>query len=532
MGPRRRSKGKVDREAEEEELEERETRSVVVLTSSDDEEANKDLSLEIVEKARNRRGKRLFPTEDDGVAKRVPLVELSSASDDGVGGELVVPEEEAEEKKKRKKRKKSKKSKEVVEEDGAAEMLVKGEESQETLGMADSVHTGANGASDLTVLPELVNAHRKDDDPLVTEDSLTNEPSDNVILRKLLRGPRYFDPGDSTWQGSCFNCGEEGHAAANCTAEKRRRPCFVCGMFGHNSYQCTKGQDCFICRRRGHFAKDCPDKHQRNSHDYKICLRCGDAGHDMLTCSNDYAPEDMKDIQCYVCRKFGHLCCVDCKQEGSGEVFCYICAQSGHTGAGCAKQSAADVDASPSLCYKCGEEGHFARGCTKSTKSDRSDKFMGKLHTPPRKFSLGESSTTSRRFASGESSKRSQKYVEDKKGFQSAPHYAGKTHNKQRVQHEGRWNGTPRVSRSNGGWTVDGPGETTKGRHKASGWVSSSTYGESYNKKQFTPSSGHYSSSRSSPRKHKYFSNSQNSASRHGLSDFRSGRSQGHYGRN
>lgn len=35
-------------------------------------------------------------------------------------------------------------------------MLVKGEESQETLGMADSVHTGANGASDLTALPELV----------------------------------------------------------------------------------------------------------------------------------------------------------------------------------------------------------------------------------------------------------------------------------------------------------------------------------------------------------------------------------------
>lgn len=37
-----------------------------------------------------------------------------------------------------------------------------------------------------------MNAHRKDDDPLVTEDSLTNEPSDNVILRKLLVSLKCF----------------------------------------------------------------------------------------------------------------------------------------------------------------------------------------------------------------------------------------------------------------------------------------------------------------------------------------------------
>lgn len=52
------------------------------------------------------------------------------------------------------------------------------------------------------------------------------------------RGPRYFDPPDSGW-GACYNCGEEGHAAVNCTAAKRKKPCFVCGSLEHNVKQCT-----------------------------------------------------------------------------------------------------------------------------------------------------------------------------------------------------------------------------------------------------------------------------------------------------
>lgn len=53
------------------------------------------------------------------------------------------------------------------------------------------------------------------------------------------RGPRYFDPPDSSW-GTCFKCGEEGHSTANCTTVKRRKPCFVCGSLEHASRQCSK----------------------------------------------------------------------------------------------------------------------------------------------------------------------------------------------------------------------------------------------------------------------------------------------------
>ncbi|OEL33204.1 hypothetical protein BAE44_0005777 [Dichanthelium oligosanthes] len=138
------------------------------------------------------------------------------------------------------------------------------------------------------------------------------------------RIPRYFDPGETLLE-TCFNCSEEGHVAANCPMEKRKKPCFVCGLFGHNAKQCTQvqflaimqmyenfkkanlelfcnifillapaGQDCFICKKGGHMAKDCPDKHKTNDHQSTLCLRCGEIGHDMFGCTNDYPPDDIK----------------------------------------------------------------------------------------------------------------------------------------------------------------------------------------------------------------------------------------------
>jgi hypothetical protein len=42
-------------------------------------------------------------------------------------------------------------------------------------------------------------------------------------------------------------------------------------------------------------AKDCPDKHMRNTQQpTTLCLRCGETGHDMFVCVNDYPPDDVK----------------------------------------------------------------------------------------------------------------------------------------------------------------------------------------------------------------------------------------------
>lgn len=132
------------------------------------------------------------------------------------------------------------------------------------------------------------------------------------------RGPRYFDPPNSSW-GACFNCGEEGHAAVNCSVAKRKKPCYVCGVLGHNAKQCTKvrlitnfpsfywymtvieicimflqTQDCFICKQGGHRARDCPEKHTSTPRSIAICLKCGNSGHDMFGCKNDYSLDDLE----------------------------------------------------------------------------------------------------------------------------------------------------------------------------------------------------------------------------------------------
>ncbi|KAK9289380.1 hypothetical protein L1049_007535 [Liquidambar formosana] len=205
------------------------------------------------------------------------------------------------------------------------------------------------------------------------------EIEDNVVLRQLLRKPRYFDPPESRW-GMCRHCGEENHAAVNCTAQKRKKPCFVCGGLEHSGKRCKQGHHCFYCKGMGHIAKHCPEKHQGNNLSSEICLKCGDSGHDMWSCSSGYSPDDLKAIQCYVCQSVGHLCCSDFPDAGTKQVSCYNCGQSGHLGSGCPKScEKASGSRSSTLCFRCGEEGHFARECKKYAKGE---KTLGNLSTP------------------------------------------------------------------------------------------------------------------------------------------------------
>ncbi|XP_019433543.1 PREDICTED: zinc finger CCHC domain-containing protein 7-like isoform X1 [Lupinus angustifolius] len=195
----------------------------------------------------------------------------------------------------------------------------------------------------------------------------------NIVLRKLLRGPRYFDPPDSG-RGSCFNCGVEGHVALNCTEERRKKPCYVCGGLGHNAKQCTNnvstGKNCFLCNKGGHRAKNCPEKHGNASEVLRICLKCGNSGHDMFSCKNDYRLDDLEEIRCYICKRFGHLCCANTDETRPREISCYKCGRLGHTGLACSRfRVEATGAATAGSCYKCGGEGHFSRECTSSMKA-------------------------------------------------------------------------------------------------------------------------------------------------------------------
>ncbi|KAK2647381.1 hypothetical protein Ddye_014870 [Dipteronia dyeriana] len=191
-----------------------------------------------------------------------------------------------------------------------------------------------------------------------------NNIKDNVVLRMLLRKPRYFDPPNCYW-GSCTSCGKENHTAASCKVQKQDKLCFICGSFDHIWKYCRQGKDCFVRQGRNHLG---------NNLSYNICLRCGDPGHDLFSCRVDYHADDLKAIQCYVCKNFGHLCCVCFPDTGRKQVSCYNCGESGHMGSECIKSNRVPWGTESSIvCYKCGKEGHYARRCSTRLVWQRAD---------------------------------------------------------------------------------------------------------------------------------------------------------------
>ncbi|CAN8229187.1 unnamed protein product [Cochlearia groenlandica] len=118
--------------------------------------------------------------------------------------------------------------------------------------------------------------------------------------------------------GDCFNCGEAGHIAKDCSGERvaGKEVCYTCGEAGHYSRDCVQKLDgnvgggggggaCFTCGGFGHKARDCATKKQAGA--------------------------------CYECKGIGHLA-RDCDRRGGGG----------------------------GKCFKCGEEGHFSRDCSVS----------------------------------------------------------------------------------------------------------------------------------------------------------------------
>lgn len=369
--------------------------------------------------------------------------------------------------------------------------------------------------------------------------------SNNTVLRKLLRGPRYFDPpSDNVW-GTCYNCGEEGHASFNCTAAKRKKPCFVCGSLSHNNgKKCIMGRYCSTCKLAGHRSSDCPKKHTggSNSKSLTVCLRCGNSGHDMFLCKNDYSQDDLKEIQCYVCKKFGHLCCVNTTESIPKEFSCYKCGQMGHIGWACSRlKNEATAATTPSSCYNCGEQGHFARECSSSVKaSSRWQPENTDPATPSSCYRCGEEGHFSRECSSSvkvgnrkhnlssTETPRSQK-ENGHMGYRSAPYDNGNNSKMTRSHTEESIIKTLKKSKHRGGWTAEHSGDFSPFNSKRDNWRSPITpCTNNSTKNHFYNSGSHNFSSKSFTRNvHDGTSNSEGSTRtfHHGYSASRFGNS-------
>ncbi|XP_054790213.1 uncharacterized protein LOC129295694 [Prosopis cineraria] len=390
--------------------------SSLVILSSDDEEANEDLTLKIEEKAQRMREAKLL---QNGV------VVLHGDGDGDCGGDVGLENEVIEMKNK-------KKNVEKIE--SGYQIVITSEEQERS---------------------EAIKASETNESP----EASTVQMSDNSVLRKLLRGPRYFDPPDSNW-GTCFNCGEGGHTAVNCKAGKRKKPCFVCGSLEHAAKKCTKARYCFICKKSGHRANDCPEKTTGGSKSSVFCFKCGNSGHDMFQCKNSYSSDDLKEIQCYVCKAFGHLCCVDSDDGPKWEVSCYKCGQLGHTGLACSRLREETTGATtPSSCFKCGEVGHFARECTSSMKVPSEE--TTNAATPSSCFACGEEGHFARECTSSSKARKKNRQLlksprsrkeKDFKEYGSAPPDMGKAHKRKKIRNEDIAVSTSRKSRRWGDW--------------------------------------------------------------------------------
>uniref|UniRef100_A0A1J3J9Z0 Cold shock protein 1 n=1 Tax=Noccaea caerulescens TaxID=107243 RepID=A0A1J3J9Z0_NOCCA len=165
--------------------------------------------------------------------------------------------------------------------------------------------------------------------------------------------------GNGARRGGCYNCGEGGHMAKDCSEERVERGsggtgCYTCGDPGHFARDCAQkssgnverrverrgagGEGCYTCGDPGHLARDCFKKNggERRGAGGEECYTCGGVGHMARDCPSKRQPRE-----CYQCGVTGHLA-RDCDRRGSG----------GGGGGGSGE------------CFKCNKEGHFARDCS------------------------------------------------------------------------------------------------------------------------------------------------------------------------
>jgi len=197
----------------------------------------------------------------------------------------------------------------------------------------------------------------------------------NDYSRSSNRSTTFRNP-SSNMNRACYNCGEEGHRAADCPTgqsggQRAPKKCYNCGG-DHIAAQCTeepKPKSCYKCGESGHISRECPQSEgQTGGYQREVtCYTCG-GNHFARDCPEGSGQR--RDVTCYNCNQTGHIS-RDCptKQTSSyggaqrggyggqqRSTKCYNCNEEGHLSRDCPQGQVR-------TCYQCGQTGHISRDC-------------------------------------------------------------------------------------------------------------------------------------------------------------------------